>query len=55
MRTVILGAGVAGLSCSYHIGHERCLILEARPHWGGHAANIERNVERARWDVVRGR
>lgn len=28
MKTIILGAGLTGLSASYHIGHENCLILE---------------------------
>lgn len=32
----ILGAGLAGLSSSYHIGHKDCLIFEARNHAGGH-------------------
>lgn len=33
---LILGAGLAGLSCSYHIGHEKCLLLEKRAHPYGH-------------------
>lgn len=33
---LILGAGLAGLSCSYHIGHERCLLLEKNTHAYGH-------------------
>jgi protoporphyrinogen oxidase len=33
---LILGAGLSGLSCSYHLGHERCLILEKNPHAFGH-------------------
>src|SRR5262245_37271630 len=33
----ILGAGIAGLSASYHFGHERCVVFEQRPTWGGHA------------------
>ena len=33
---LILGSGLAGLSCSYHIGHERCLILEKNAHAFGH-------------------
>lgn len=33
----ILGAGVAGLSASYHFGHERCVVFERRPGVGGHA------------------
>ncbi|MEO0508495.1 MAG: FAD-dependent oxidoreductase [Verrucomicrobiota bacterium] len=34
--TLVVGAGLAGLSCSYHIGHGRCLILEGKPHAYGH-------------------
>jgi protoporphyrinogen oxidase len=30
IQNLILGAGLSGLSASYHIGHEKCLILEAR-------------------------
>ena len=33
---VILGAGLSGLSASYHIGHEKCLILEKQLHPFGH-------------------
>jgi protoporphyrinogen oxidase len=33
---LILGSGLAGLSCSYHIGHDRCLILEKNAHAYGH-------------------
>lgn len=33
---VILGAGLAGLSCSYFLGHENCLVLEQELHAGGH-------------------
>lgn len=33
---IILGAGLAGLSTSYHLGHERCLILEKNLHAYGH-------------------
>jgi protoporphyrinogen oxidase len=32
----ILGAGIAGLSASYHFGHERCVVFEQRPAYGGH-------------------
>jgi protoporphyrinogen oxidase len=35
----ILGAGIAGLSASYHFGHERCVLFESRPTWGGHAGS----------------
>lgn len=34
--TLVLGSGLAGLSSSFHIGHRRCLILEAKPHPYGH-------------------
>lgn len=34
--TLILGAGLAGLSSSYHIGHKKCLILEAKVQPYGH-------------------
>ena len=33
----ILGAGVSGLSMSYHVGHERCVVYEAEDRYGGHA------------------
>jgi protoporphyrinogen oxidase len=35
----ILGAGIAGLSASYHFGHERCTIFERRPRLGGHTSS----------------
>lgn len=38
MKTLILGGGLAGLSCSYHLGHENCLIIERNSYLGGHAA-----------------
>ena len=36
MKITILGAGLAGLSCSYHLGHENCVIFEEKSHDGGH-------------------
>ena len=33
---VILGAGLAGLSASYHLGHENCVLLEAKQSAFGH-------------------
>jgi protoporphyrinogen oxidase len=33
---LILGAGLAGLSASYHIGHDRCLVLEKSTYPFGH-------------------
>lgn len=32
----ILGAGLAGLSCSYHLGHDNCEIFEQHTYLGGH-------------------
>jgi protoporphyrinogen oxidase len=32
----ILGAGITGLSCSYHLGHDNCIIYEQHAHAGGH-------------------
>jgi protoporphyrinogen oxidase len=29
---LILGSGIAGLSASFHVGHNRCLILEKQEH-----------------------
>lgn len=36
--TLILGAGLAGLSCAYHLGHEHCLLLEKAMNPFGHIA-----------------
>jgi protoporphyrinogen oxidase len=35
-QNVILGAGLAGLSCSYHLGHENCIIFDKNTYAGGH-------------------
>lgn len=40
---VILGAGLAGLSCSYHIGHENCIIFERNVYAGGHISSHHQN------------
>ena len=40
---LILGAGLAGLSCSYHIGHDRCRVLEKGPRPFGHVASLVRD------------
>lgn len=39
----ILGAGLAGLSCSYHLGHQQCVVFEAAPDLGGHIRTVSRN------------
>ena len=36
---LVLGAGLTGLSVAWHIGHERCQILEASSHPYGHVAS----------------
>lgn len=36
VQNLIIGAGLTGLSCSYHIGHNDCLILEAKSYPYGH-------------------
>ncbi|MBT9493242.1 MAG: FAD-dependent oxidoreductase [Paucibacter sp.] len=45
---LILGAGLAGLSASYHLGHENCLLLERQGHSFGHIASEMR--EGFTWD-----
>src|SRR5260221_7454277 len=45
---LILGAGLAGLSASWHLGHENCVILEQRPHAFGHIHS--RFVDGFTWD-----
>lgn len=42
-KTVILGAGLAGLSVSHHLGHERCVLLERSHRPFGHIASAMRN------------
>ena len=39
----ILGAGISGLSASFHFGHEQCVIYEAKPHYGGHVFSFVRD------------
>jgi len=45
---VILGAGLAGLSASYHLGHENCQIFEQHTFAGGHIHSERR--EGFTWD-----
>ena len=35
-KVAILGAGISGLGTSYHLGHEKCEIYEAKSYYGGH-------------------
>ena len=48
VEILILGSGLAGLSSSYHIGHNRCMILEAKPHAFGHISSYKH--EGFTWD-----
>lgn len=36
MSYTILGAGLAGLSCTYHLGHDECIVFEKTGYAGGH-------------------
>ena len=35
-KVTIIGAGISGLSCSYHLGHKNCTIFERNKFLGGH-------------------
>lgn len=48
MKTLILGGGLAELSCSYRLGHDNCLIIERNSYLGGHAATHQHDG--AFWD-----
>jgi hypothetical protein len=37
----VLGGGISGLATSYFVGHDKCVILEADPHYGGHVYSEE--------------
>lgn len=41
--TLILGAGLAGLSCAHHLG-ERYVVIEREPHAGGTARSVRRGA-----------
>ena len=47
-KITVLGAGLAGLSVSYHIGHERCVLFEKNHYSGGHIRT--ETVEGFTWD-----
>ena len=42
-RCTILGAGMAGLSTAFHIGHDNCVLYETKPHYGGHIHSEQRD------------
>ena len=48
VEILILGSGLAGLSTSYHIGHNRCMILESKSHAFGHISSYKH--EGFTWD-----
>lgn len=48
MTFTILGAGIAGLGCSYYLGHEKCIIFEKNSYHGGHVAT--HRVDDCQWD-----
>jgi protoporphyrinogen oxidase len=39
----ILGAGISGLSTSFHVGHDNCVLYEAKPRYGGHIFSFVRD------------
>jgi protoporphyrinogen oxidase len=43
MSFIILGGGLAGISCSYHLGHEHCEVFEKNDYLGGHVYSEKRN------------
>jgi len=47
-KVIILGAGLAGLSTSYHLGHSRCIILEKKKKAFGHIQSEV--IEKFTWD-----
>lgn len=42
-KFTILGAGIAGLSCSYHLGHKDSIIFEKKNYYGGHIYSHKKN------------
>ena len=44
----ILGGGLAGLSASFHLGHETCTVYEKRNYAGGHI--YSENFNGFTWD-----
>jgi len=42
MNTTILGAGLAGISTSWHLGHKNCILFEKSATYGGHAGSEKR-------------
>jgi len=49
MKYTILGAGLAGLSTAYHLGHQNCILFEKNNYPGGHIHSEK--VNGFVWDV----
>lgn len=43
MTVTIMGAGLAGLSCSHFIGHKNCIVFERNKYPGGHITTHHRD------------
>jgi protoporphyrinogen oxidase len=42
-QVTILGAGLSGISTSFHAGHDRCVLYESKHYYGGHIHVVERD------------
>jgi protoporphyrinogen oxidase len=40
---MVLGGGLAGISASYHLGHDQCRVLEKNAHLYGHIHSVQRD------------
>ena len=47
-KIIILGAGIAGMSCSYHLGHQNCIVIDKNPYKGGHC--YTHSKDESLWD-----
>ena len=47
-KVVVIGAGLAGISASFHIGHEKCQLIEKNGYPGGHI--YTETVDGFTWD-----
>jgi protoporphyrinogen oxidase len=48
VQVAILGASLAGLSCSFHIGQNNFTVFEKKPYFGGHTAT--HRIDDCLWD-----
>lgn len=42
-RYTILGGGLAGISASFHLGHDKCVVFEKNSRYGGHITSYEKD------------